>query len=193
MHRSGLLCSSRAKSFPATPEVHRGDTHALAGDLHQPHQRSDGLAPAELEAKGGAEAGDPVLFLEPVLEQPPGDLGGPFVGAPTPDVHGGANLRHQQQLARPAAGLVLPPPGRRCVVLDQLGRGWLPGLAPRDLGQVPAMRGDRLAHGLLIGRSCRVSFWSTIRRCPMGISSQVSSVSFSEQIRTARSPRSPLL
>ena len=132
---------------------------ALAGDLDQPDQRLDRLALAEVVAEGHAEAGDLVVLVEPVLKQPPRDLGGALVAARAPGVHRRADLRDQQQPARPAAGRLLAPAGRRRVVLDEVRRGLLPRPPARDLGQVLVVGDDGPGHGYFTSTSkaCEVS------------------------------------
>ncbi len=99
---------------------------ALAGDLDQPDQRLDRLALAEVVAERDGEAGDLVVLLEPVLEQPPRDVGRAGVAGCAPCVDRCADLWHEQQAARSAAGGLLPPARRRRVVLHQVRRSASP-------------------------------------------------------------------
>ena len=149
----------------------------LARDLHQPRQRLDGLALAKVVAEGDAEAGNLVVLLEPIFEQPPCDLGRALVPARAPSRNLAAELRHQQQPARSAAGCVLAPAGRGRVVLDQVGRGLLPRPPTRNLRKVLVVGDDRSDHGYFTpaSKACEVSLPKmsitlTKMRCLPGLS-----------------------
>ena len=108
----------------------------LARHFHQPHQRLHCLALAEVIPERHAEAGDFVLLLEPVGEQTPGDVRGARIPVLAPRIHRGADLRHQQPLARAAPAGVFAPTGRRGGVFDQEGDGPFPRAAGRNLREV---------------------------------------------------------
>ncbi len=118
---------------------------ALAGNLDQPDERLDRLPLAEVVAERHREARHLVVLVEPVFEQPPGDVRRARVALLPPCVHRRADLRHQQQSARPSARGVLPPARRRCVVLHQERGRLLPRTAAGDLGQVLVVGDDGLA------------------------------------------------
>src|SRR5262249_13754817 len=117
-----------------------------ARNLDQPGQRLDGLALAEVVAEGDTETGHFMVFLEPVLEESPRDLGRSFVTALSPDIHRGSDLRHEQQGARTPAGLLLSPACRQGVVLDKVGSRSFPRTAPWDFREVLVVGNDSPRH-----------------------------------------------
>src|SRR5437870_1967013 len=88
----------------------------------QVHQRFDRLALAEVVPERRSESLHIVVILEPVFEEPLRDVRRAGIAGFPPGVNLRADLWHEQQLARPAAGFVDAPAGGLAVVFDEKRR-----------------------------------------------------------------------
>src|SRR5206468_4817924 len=102
---------------------------------------------------------DLVVLLEPVLEQAASDVRRAIVTAVPPGIYRSADLRHEQQPAGAATGLVHAPAGwHRGILHEERGR-LLSGPAPWDLRQVSVVGDHWARHGYFssTSKACDVS------------------------------------
>jgi hypothetical protein len=104
----------------------------LAINLHQPYQRLNCLALAEVVAEGHTETGTLVVFLEPIREQLFRHAGCTIITTFSPSIYLFVKLGDKQELARAAAGFH-PSPSRGTGVFDKVGLRLLPWTTVWDI------------------------------------------------------------
>ena len=125
----------------------------LARYLNQPNQGLDRFALAEVVAKRRREPRHFVILFKPVCKQALRDLGSAGVAAFPPSIDDGTNLRHQQEIAGAAAGILLAPTRVRFLILNQVAGRLLPRQAAGNLWQVLIVGDDGARHGYFTATS----------------------------------------